>query len=507
MAQEFPRITANIGDGTSNITQERKILLTGQLNGGTATSGVIERDIISEKQINDLFGRNSQVAIAARAIIKEFAISRIKPSLNIIGVADDGLDASGDFTITGTATENGTLEFYINSTINGKYKIDVTSGETADQIGDKLEAKITANLDAPVEGSNASGVITLTAINAGSQGNNIALGFKGTVAGLTVAKSGNTLSGGSNNPDVSNLFNGLNDRFTSIIYPIEWGISTLTNFTSNRFNVDNNILDGQGFVCKLDSFANIKAEADALNEKTLTYIANNLSSNGSAIFENPLVLASQFVALRELRITNNSNISKIAINGLNRGGSYYGSIPYFNIPLFNTAIIDIDNDFSKDEKESLSNSGVTLFNNNASNTLLVTGEAVTTYKTNILGNADITFKFLNRIDQFTIAREFIFNSLKRDFAQHILTTGEIIAGTPQVNEEIFIAKMLGYYNILSGADYLCFIRGDEQRKRFKEEAENTIDINLSTGTITSQSLAIVTSQLRNVIIDLIPNLN
>lgn len=515
MTKSAPNTTVNILSGNNgSVIAERSILLTGQKNGGTAASGELIENIISEKELNDYFGRNSQVAIAGRALIKELSISSIRPKFNAIGLDDNGsgVDATGSFTITGTATKNGTLTFYIDSLVNGKYEIDVISGETADQIGDKLELAITNNLNAPITAVNTSGVVDLTAVNAGTIGNSIGLKYTGSVNGLTVAKSGLLLSGGATDPVATGIFDIINDiRFTSIIYPREWGISILTDYTESKLNVNNDVLDGAGFVSGVDTYSNIISELDSLNKKTLCYVANKLGTSGVAELENPLVIASQLVALRELRLTINSNLSKIAINGKGLGGSYYGALPYHNTPFFNLGLIDRKNQFTAEEAREINKKGGTILINNNSNNLVIAGEVVTTYKTNVTGDKDLTFKYLNALDSLSLCREYIFNSLKAKYPQHSLTTGRLTGGLPQVNADSFIATLVGFYDTLSGynnnSEYGLLINSDEIRGLFKREVENSIVLNLATGTITADTRGDIVSQLRNIIINIIPSNN
>jgi phage tail sheath gpL-like len=515
MAQSLPRVTVNLLNAQNPSTpDEHKILLIGQKVGGTATNLVVEEGLLSEKDFNDKFGRTSQIAKAGRALIKNLSISRIRPQVAAIGVDDNGAGtaATGTFTISGTATEAGILTFYIDSLDNGKYEIAVANGDTATQIGDSLVTAITANLDSPVTAANVTGTVTLTAVNTGTQGNTIGLKLNGTVAGVSVAFTGK-LTGGATDPVLTNLFDSIADkRYNSIVYPAEWGTSTLTDFIEPRFNVDNNILDGLGIVCATDTYANHNTAVDALNFKTLAYISNNLVSNddsqhGGAIFENPIVIAAQVAAYRGLRLTVNANISSITVNGQAQGGYFFGGIPYHNTPFINLPVIETGDDFSNVEADELENSGAWLLRNNPANTVLISHEAVTTYKTDILGNPDLTYKFVNYYDTLSLVREYIFNNLKADFAQHILTTGQLIAGRPMVNKEGFIATMMGYYAILSGYNgdnnYILLRAGIEEKKAFRDALES-VAITLSTGTITAEAIANIVTQVREIIINFTP---
>ena len=511
MAASYPNVTANLNSAqTAATVGDRKILLIGQMVSGTATSGALNQGLLSDADFNNKFGRTSQIAKAGRAIIEELSISRIKPTVDAIGLSDNvsGVAATGSVAFSGTATEAGTIIVYVDS-LNRKYSLTVASGDTATTIGANLESAITADLDAVVTASNSTGTVTLTAVNAGTQGNTIGIKIVGSVAGITTTYT--AFSGGATDPNLTALFDVIDGaRYTRIVYPHEWGVSTLTTETESRFNVDNKILDGVGIASGIDTYANIKANADSYNQKTLGYIGNRKISNskhvGGAIFESPLVIAAKFAAL-EIRMTIGSNTSSIVTNGQNIGGSFFAAIPYHNTPFINLPIIESGNDFTDEEATELENAGVILLRNNPANTLLICNEAVTTYKTNTLGVKDLTYKYLNYYDTLSMVREYFFNNLKADLSQHILTTGELIAGRPMINKNVFIAKMMGYYATLSGYNgdnsYVLLRSSEADKKAFRDSLDS-VDITLSTGTITAESIANIVTQVRNIIINFTP---
>jgi phage tail sheath gpL-like len=512
MASSFPYITANLQSAQTAATPgDRRILLIGQKVGGTATSGALEQDFLSDANFNDKFGRTSQIAKAGKAIIKELSISRIKPTVDAIGLDDNasGVAATGQVAFSGTSTEAGTIIVYVDS-LNRKYSLTVASGDTATTIGAALETAITADTDAVVTASNATGTVTLTAVNDGTQGNTIGIQIDGTVAGITTTIT--AFSGGATDPSLTGLFDVIDGiKYSTIIYPHEWGVSTLTTETEARFNVDNKILDGLGIVCETNTYANINTNADSYNQKTLAYIGNAKISDtnyeGGAIFESPLVIAARFGALRDLRLTVGANTSSIVTNGQNIGGFFFGGIPYHNTPFKNLPVIKTGYDFTDVEATELESSGVILLRNNPANTVLICNEAVTTYKTDTLGATDTTYKYINFLDTLSIVREYIFNNLKADLSQHILTTGELVAGRPMVNKEGFIAIMMGYYATLSGYNgdnsYVLLRSGSEEKDAFKDSLDS-VAITLSTGTITAESIANIVSQVRNITINFTP---
>ena len=514
MAASFPNVTSNINSAlTPQTPGERSILIVGGMVSGTATSGALVQDLLSESNFNDAFGRTSQVSKAGRALINALSISKIRPKVAAIGLTDNGsgVAATGTVAFTGTATAAGTITVYVDSIRNGAYSIAVASGATAASLGVLLEAAVTANADSPVTAVDTSGSVVLTSVNKGTQGNTIGLKYNGTVAGITTTLTG--FASGATDPVLTTLFDVIADnRYTTIVYPAEWGTSTLTTETEAKFNVDNKIIDEFGIVCKQDTYANSNSALDALNFKTLGYIPNALLSGathkGGAIMESPIVIAAYAAAYRELRLTVGANVSSITTNGQSLGGSFFGGIPYHNTPFILLPTITTGDDFSDVEATELESSGGWLLRNNPANTVVISNEAVTTYKTDTLGNADVTFKYINYLDTLSLSRAYIFNNLKADLSQHILTTGRLIAGRPMVNAEGFIAIMMRYYAALSGINgnnnYVLLRAGTAESAAFKQAIVDSIVITLSTGTITAESIANIVTQVRNIIVNFTP---
>jgi phage tail sheath gpL-like len=141
---EYPKTTVNIlSANTFASLDERSILLVGQKLSGSATSGEL-KEILTEADLNNYFGRNSHIAIAGRALLKTLAISSTRPKVSAIALDDNasGAVATGSFAISGNATASGSLSFYVDSIKNGAYQIDIASGDTAVAIATKLKALI-----------------------------------------------------------------------------------------------------------------------------------------------------------------------------------------------------------------------------------------------------------------------------------------------------------------------------------------------------------------------------
>jgi phage tail sheath gpL-like len=264
----YPIVNANINSAYTFINSDsRSILIIAPMLLGTATSGVVVDNLLSEVEFNNAFGRQSRLAKVGRQVIKTCSVSRTKPKISAIGLSDNagGVAATGTIAISGTATANGTLIFYVDST-RSKYEIAITSGQTATQVGASLVSAISADLDSVVSAVNTTGSVVLTALNKGTCGNSIGITYKGSVAGLTITLT--AFSGGATNPSLTALFDAIADkRYTTIVYPADWTLSNLYTLTEGRFNVNNNILDGLGIICATDTYANHNTTVDAFSVK------------------------------------------------------------------------------------------------------------------------------------------------------------------------------------------------------------------------------------------------
>lgn len=141
-----------------------------------------------------------------------------------------GTQASETVTFATTATSAGTYFFSIAGDL---VTVNVASGDTADDVGEKLEAAITAKQNLPVNAANVSGTVTLTAKNDGTNGNEILVvsnpggqtQANQNPASMTVAISGSGgyLGSGAGAVDIHDVFfnsdesEKLGNRFYTII--------------------------------------------------------------------------------------------------------------------------------------------------------------------------------------------------------------------------------------------------------------------------------------------------
>lgn len=499
-----PKMTLNIIPAALEISvAPQRVLFIGQkTSSGSAPSGVLVENIRNDNSENSLFGSNSMLASmirAAKRINKE-------TQMDAIPLSDNGsaVKALGNVTFTGTATATGSIYVTVGSTANYRYSVDIESGDTATVIGGKLATLINGDVNAPVAATNTTGDVELEAVNGGLEGNTIGLRYEGSVAGVTVALT--AMNGGLTNPVLPDLNSLIGDkRYQTIIWPSSYDLNTIINFLGPRFNVTNEILDGVAITRKADTFANLVTLGNSLNTQNLVLFGEKLLSDsdfkGPAMLEMNNVVAAEFGALRALRLTLDANISRyvIATRGAldSFGGPALASLPYFNSPFYDLPIIPTGKGFSKEDVDSLATAGISVFGNNVTRTQVILSDVVTTYKTDVAGNPDTSFKYLNYVDTISTIREYMVNNARARFAQCRLTEGDLVPNRNIANEALIRAFFTQLYVNLSQVDYVLTQGGQDAVDFYKQNLNVVLD--LEHGRVTVNMITPIVTQLREIL--------
>ncbi len=158
----------------------QKVIAIGQrIAAGTVAANVV-KDIFSDAEAATYFGNGSQLHLMCRAAIKA------NPYLALQAIAMDdagaGVLASSTVTLTGPATAAGVLTVKVAGKL---VQIAIAATDTATAIGAALAAQVALQPDLPVTAAAVAGVVTLTAKNKGTQGNNIKIEADTAAAGTT----------------------------------------------------------------------------------------------------------------------------------------------------------------------------------------------------------------------------------------------------------------------------------------------------------------------------------
>lgn len=164
-----PLFYAEMDNSAANTSQESApSLLLGHANTGAA----IEPDSLvlmpSADYAKQICGPGSQLARMVAAYRKTDPFGE----LYIIAVPEPaaGVAATYTLTVTGAATESGTVNVYVGRT---RIQAAVVSGDDVEAVASSIKDAINADPTLPVIASSTAGVVTLTARHKGLSGNEI----------------------------------------------------------------------------------------------------------------------------------------------------------------------------------------------------------------------------------------------------------------------------------------------------------------------------------------------
>ncbi|EBP4586594.1 phage tail protein, partial [Salmonella enterica] len=174
----------------------QRMLIIAPLSNGQAKALELH-DVFSDDEAAVLFGSGSLAHIMSVSALKANRYLQ----LQVIGLADAdaGKAASASISLTGPATQSGTLTLWVANT---RIDAPVQSGDTAQVISRSLLDAILRKGALPVTAQMATGDsgVTLTARHGGTWGNDIRLSGRTTAPGVTVSVG--AMTGGENNADV-----------------------------------------------------------------------------------------------------------------------------------------------------------------------------------------------------------------------------------------------------------------------------------------------------------------
>lgn len=437
-----PRVTFNIVASENRVgPDDQRALIIGQkTSAGSATAGALTTDLPrNDADINALFGPTSHAALVARAYREVNQITNV----DVIALADNGsgVAATSSIAFSGTATGDGTLYVSVVSEDKHTWQIDVLTGDTAAAIAAKVLALYTADRYCPFTAAVDTATITFTAESKGTIANDWLLALKGHVAGITATLTG--WASGATDPSLTSLFDPIDTlRYQTIIYPGKYSITPLKSLLNARKNVDNNVMEGRGFVYRNEAFATVKSSASGIGSSEIVILTNEPTSVanrwiGPHIPEAGDVIAAKVAAARDLRLEPDVSISNVVVTNAPNdqfGGIHTNSLPLFNTPILNVGMPLKGTGYTLPEQLELENNGVSVLGANRAWNNVITGVMVTTWLNDAAGNPDTTWKFLEWRDTHGAIREYFQRNCQKEFRQHRLTTGVAVAGYAMIDE-------------------------------------------------------------------------
>lgn len=400
-----------------NRFRTRLLLLGQKLTAGTAAAGVPVL-VSSDRDAQNLFGVGSNLS----HIIE--VVRRNSRFLEVWALPFDdlnaGVQATGTYTIAGTATESATLSLYVGGRL---VQVLVTSGMTANQVAAAINTAINANSTLPATSTVSSAVVTVTARHKGEIGNEIVLTLNAqnerTPAGITVTPAG--MSGGSGNPDITTGFANLPDEiwdYWVTPYTDTANLGRLKTELDSRWG-PMRMLEGHVFGARLDTLSNLSTFGNTLNNEHLTIIGVDGSRNPG--YEWAAALATQ------VGVAATADPSR----------------PYHALTLYGIIAPPVEKRFTKSERNILLFDGISTFDIHQDGTV-ETERIITTYQTSAIGVPEVSS--LDAETMFTLAylrqdaRAFVTNTYIRPrlklandgtrstLNQSVITPSEVTAG-------------------------------------------------------------------------------
>jgi hypothetical protein len=372
-----------------------------------------------------------------------------------------------------------------------------------------IEAALDALNRFPAIASLATATVTLTATDLGTLPNKFVVESLNIPAGLTINTNVGTdkvqFTSGATDPTTTGVFDTAGStRFHTVLWPWESDFQEVQDFLEARNVIDNAFLQGVALIGFDDTEANITAKVNGgtpLNSLNLLFVGNRVASGIAAIVTPPDWRTAEFAAIEGLRLTEDAAISPyvtVTSPRDNVGGPGTASLAYYNTPLALTDITDSSVLFDDTEQKNLRDDGFTIIGVNPSKTGMITGEVVTTYKKNDVGDDDTSFKFLNYVRTGYLALELYYKTLKSEYSQFRLTEGELVGGRSITNQQQLEGRALALYRTLSGPDWTLLQAGSVAEQFFFDALTVTVDI--AEGKITLSGQLPIVTQLREATI-------
>lgn len=432
-----------------NAVASAATLTGGAASAATVSAGTLASSIgHTDGDINTLFGSNSHIAKIGRSFRGVNPIT----NLDALPLADNAsaVPATAKITFSGTATRAGTLYVSVASSQDHQYQIDVTAGDTPDDLVSALAARVAEDIWMPFTAvSDGVSGVAFCAVNGGLHANDWLIAVDGTAVGITVTLTG--WAGGTSNPSLTSYFNPIaNLRYQTIIWPASYTASVVTQFLDARKNVTNRILEGRAIMYQNAALATAKTAALAANSSEVVILNNVPTSTatwiGPHLPEIPEVIAAKFAAVRSRRFETDASVSDIVATNAVRdqfGGLHMGSLPLFNSPLVNVGRPLKGTGYDEISQAEAEAGGVSVVGVNDSNTADITGVIVTTWQYDVSGSPDQTWRYLEWRDTHGIVREYIVENLRKRFRQSRLTNGDITPNFDIANAQLIKGYVVG----------------------------------------------------------------
>ncbi|RYY25242.1 MAG: phage tail protein [Sphingomonadales bacterium] len=405
-----------------------KVLLIGQRIAAGTVAELVPTRIVSADQAVQAFGRGSMLAGMARAFKKADAITEcwaVALDDNAAGTA-----ATKTITVSGPSTAAGTIALMV---AGQSFAVPVASGASANTVATAIAAAITGGLDLPCTAAAASAVVTVTARNKGTAGNDIDVRhsyYQGEAlpAGIGLAIADGVA--GATNPDVASVFAAIGDAHYPTIAIGFGDAGTLTKVETELADRWGplRMIEGVAYVGSRGSQGTLAALGAARNSAFVSIIGANKAPNPTW----------EWAA------------SYAGIVGFN--GSIDPARPFQTLELPGLLPPAQADRFGRAERELLLKDGISTFTVDAGGKVLLE-RPITTYQTNAQGLDDIAFLDVNTVLTLGYLRLAVRSRISLKYPRHKLADDGAVYGAGQaiVTPKLLRSELIALFRELEDA--------------------------------------------------------
>ena len=401
-----------------------KILVIGQrLAAGTVGEGVPTL-VTSVEQGETFFGRGSMLAEQIKAL--KDANQFIETWAIALDEDGAGAAASGNITVTGAATANGTLALHIGGQ---KVNVAVSNADTQDGIAAAIVAAVNANTALPVSAA-VNGLNTnqadLTCKWNGETGNDIdvRINYYGELTPPGIALTISAVANGTTNPDISTAIVAMGDEW------FNWLVMPFTD-TANLVALETELDDRWGplrqigaraFCAFSGTLSSASTFGNARNNPHVTCMATNTSPTPPYIW----AAVNSVVAAAALSIDPARPLKTLKLSGVLSPA--------------------IEARWTNAERNTLLFDGMATYVTNADGSISIERQ-ITMYQLNAAGLADDSYLDINTpetLERYRFEQRALFS---QKYPRHKLAedTARVGAGQDVMQPKIAVVELLALY--------------------------------------------------------------
>lgn len=444
---EFDNKRAVSGPGV----QPYKTLLIGQKTSSGGQAAEVPVPLFTADEARDKFGAGSMLHKMAQAY---FANNSTTETWAVaLDDAGGAAAASGTFTVTGTATESGTIYAYVGGQ---QVQVGVANGDNATTIAAAIATAINDEDTLQCIAGSSSGTVNVVAKNKGTTGNQIDLRLNyndGEEFPSGVSVSAGAMASGATDPDIQDAIDAIgSEQYNVIVHPY----TDANNLTALEAELDDRWgplvqNDGVAISSKRDSYANLVTLGDSRNSHLSSIIAN------IGVPQSPWQLASAAAA----RIAASAQIDPAR--------------PFQTLQLTGMNVPTVSERPLDSQRDQLLKHGIATVVNSPGGVLRIERMRMT-YKENEFGAADESYADMNTVLTLSYLRYSLRTRLLLRYPRHKLANdgtryaaGQAIVTPKVVRSEIIL--------LFKEWEELALVEGISQFKKDLIVERNANDVN------------------------------